>query len=182
MPADSAWNHRSYLDKQEDPRGVHRVHERDQESTRLCKLGTSDSCEQRSCTGEECKTGQRTRGECKAEPLHPFTKVIREGDEGIHAAMRDRVVGPWGLLVIAVQLLCLAFGDGLAAYVEQDLIVVHVACKTDGPKRNACPKARRGKGTCQVRCSRGGREEAGEEEAVWHVEGDGGADYGQVGA
>ena len=96
--------------------------------------------------------------------------------------MRDRVVGPCCLLVVAVQLLRLAFGDGLATDVEQDLIVVHVAYEADGPKRNAYPKARRGKGACQVRCSRGGREEAGEEEAIRHVEGDGGADYGQVGA
>ena len=182
MPADGAWNHRSYLDEQEDPRRAHRVHERDEESTGLRKLCTSHSCKQRSRTREQRKTGQRACGECKAKPLHPLAQVIRVGNEGIEAAMRDRIVGPLCPLRVAVQLPRLALGDGFAPDVEQDLVVVHVACKAGRPERDACPEARRRQGAVQEGCGRGGREESSEEETVRRVEGDGGADDGQVGA
>ena len=184
MSTHSPWNHRDYLNEEKDPRRAYRVHKRGQKSSHIRELAAAHCCQQCGCAGEKSKVGSRTRGEREAEPFDPLTKVIREGDESVQAAVRDRIVRArrrCGLAVLLQQLLGLSLGNGLAPDVEQDLVVVHVSREARRPEREACPEARGGRGRVgQVRGGGGGGEVGGEEEAVWCVECDGAADYDEV--
>lgn len=87
--------------------------------------------------------------------------------------MRYRIVR-LSHLIVALQLLGLSLGDGLAPDVEQDLVVIHVTGKPGRPHNDAHPEAWGVQRVAQVSCGRGGREEGCEEEAVRRVEGDSG--------
>src|SRR6267142_4296210 len=117
VSAYSAWNHRSYLKEKEDPRRAYRIYEGGEKITHLCELSAPCCHQQSLCTREQSKVRSWTRSEGEAEPFDPFTKVVREGDNGVEATMWDGIVGLSRLLSI-LKFLGLSLGDGLATDTE----------------------------------------------------------------
>lgn len=113
----SPWHHRNYLEEKEDPRRAHRIYEGGEKITHLCELSASCCHQQSLCTREQSKVRSWTRSERKAEPFDPFTKVVREGDDGVEATMWDGIVRLSRLLSI-LEFLGLSLGDRLATDIE----------------------------------------------------------------
>ena len=179
----SAWSHRDYLYEEKDPGRAQRVHKREEKLFHLRELSTPRCRQQRPSAWEQSKVGRWARGKRKAEPFDPLTKVVREGDDGIQAAVRDGIVRlRHRPSVLDGLFLGLALGDGLAAEAEQDLVVVHVSREARRPERDSGPEAwgRRCRRAGEVRGGGGGGEEGGEEEAVRRVERDRGGDDDEV--